>query len=36
MLKKYKLGKQIREEATIGKATEFAKLHQYKTGTPTM
>ncbi|MDD5213852.1 MAG: phospho-N-acetylmuramoyl-pentapeptide-transferase [Candidatus Gracilibacteria bacterium] len=36
LLKKYKLGKQIREEATIGKATEFAKLHQYKTGTPTM
>lgn len=33
---KYKLGKQIREEATIGKATEFAKLHKAKTGTPTM
>ncbi|MDD4151835.1 MAG: phospho-N-acetylmuramoyl-pentapeptide-transferase [Candidatus Gracilibacteria bacterium] len=36
LLKKYKIGKQIREEATIGKATEFAKLHKDKTGTPTM
>lgn len=33
---KHKIGKQIREEATIGKATEFAKLHKTKTGTPTM
>lgn len=36
LLKKYKLGKQIREEATIWKATEFAKLHKEKTWTPTM
>ncbi|MDP2091347.1 MAG: phospho-N-acetylmuramoyl-pentapeptide-transferase [Candidatus Gracilibacteria bacterium] len=35
-INKIKLGKQIREEATIGKATEFAKLHKKKTGTPTM
>ncbi|MDD5770092.1 MAG: phospho-N-acetylmuramoyl-pentapeptide-transferase [Candidatus Gracilibacteria bacterium] len=35
-LVKHKIGKQIREEATIGKATEFAKLHKTKTGTPTM
>ncbi len=35
-LKKYKIGKQIREEATIGKAIEFLKLHKIKTGTPTM
>jgi len=35
-IKKIKLGKQIREEATIWKATEFAKLHKKKTGTPTM
>ncbi|MCK9272173.1 phospho-N-acetylmuramoyl-pentapeptide-transferase [Candidatus Gracilibacteria bacterium] len=35
-LHKYKLGKQIREEGLIGKATEFAKLHKSKTGTPTM
>lgn len=33
---KYKLWKQIREEATVWKATEFAKLHKKKTGTPTM
>ncbi len=33
---KYRIWKQIREEATIGKATEFAKLHKAKTGTPTM
>ena len=31
-----KLWKQIREDATIGKATEFAKLHKKKTGTPSM
>ncbi|MGE4444061.1 MAG: phospho-N-acetylmuramoyl-pentapeptide-transferase [Candidatus Altimarinota bacterium] len=36
LLKKYKIGKQIREEATIGKAIEFLKLHKVKTGTPTM
>lgn len=36
LLKKYKIGKQIREEATIGQATEFSKLHKTKTGTPTM
>lgn len=35
-LYKFKLGKQIREEALIGKATEFAKLHKAKTWTPTM
>ncbi|HBB26987.1 TPA: phospho-N-acetylmuramoyl-pentapeptide-transferase [Candidatus Gracilibacteria bacterium] len=35
-LHRYKLGKQIREEALMGKATEFAKLHKNKTGTPTM
>ena len=33
---KYKLGKSIREEALVGKATEFAKLHKNKAGTPTM
>lgn len=33
---KYKLWKQIRTEATIGKAVEFLKLHNKKTGTPTM
>lgn len=32
----YKLGKQIREDATIWKATEFLKLHKKKTWTPTM
>lgn len=35
-LKKYKIWKQIREEAIIWKATEFAKLHKTKTWTPTM
>lgn len=35
-LKDFKLGKQIREEATVWKATEFAKLHKKKTWTPTM
>lgn len=35
-LKKHHIGKQIREEATIGKAIEFLKLHKTKTGTPTM
>lgn len=32
----FKLGKQIREQATIWKATEFLKLHKKKTWTPTM
>lgn len=36
LLKKFKLWKQIREEAMVWKATEFAKLHKVKTGTPTM
>jgi phospho-N-acetylmuramoyl-pentapeptide-transferase len=36
LLKKYQIWKQIREEATIWKATEFAKLHKTKTWTPTM
>lgn len=36
LLKKYKIGKQIRDEALIGKAEEFARLHGAKTGTPTM
>ena len=36
ILKKAKLGKQIREEATIWKATEFFKLHKDKVWTPTM
>jgi len=35
-IKKLKLWKQIREEATIWKATEFAKLHKKKTWTPSM
>lgn len=35
-IKKIKLGKQIREEATIWKATEFAKLHNKKIWTPSM
>lgn len=32
----FRLGKQIREEALVWKATEFAKLHKNKTWTPTM
>ncbi|QFR39312.1 phospho-N-acetylmuramoyl-pentapeptide-transferase [Candidatus Gracilibacteria bacterium 28_42_T64] len=36
LLIKFKMGKQIRSEATIGKATEFEKLHKKKKGTPTM
>jgi UDP-N-acetylmuramyl pentapeptide phosphotransferase/UDP-N-acetylglucosamine-1-phosphate transferase len=36
MLWKFRLGKTIREEALVGKATEFAKLHKDKAGTPTM
>ncbi|MCP4524022.1 MAG: phospho-N-acetylmuramoyl-pentapeptide-transferase [Candidatus Gracilibacteria bacterium] len=32
----FKLGKQIRSDATIGKATIFEKLHKSKSGTPTM
>lgn len=35
-INKLKLGKQIRENATIWKATEFAKLHKKKTWTPSM
>ncbi|MFA5916776.1 MAG: phospho-N-acetylmuramoyl-pentapeptide-transferase [Candidatus Gracilibacteria bacterium] len=35
-LKRLKLGKQIREDAMIGKAIEFFKLHKDKVGTPTM
>ncbi|PID87401.1 phospho-N-acetylmuramoyl-pentapeptide-transferase [Candidatus Gracilibacteria bacterium] len=35
-LKEYKIGKQIREDASIGKAIEFFKLHKKKIGTPTM
>lgn len=35
-LKEFKLGKQIREKATIWKATEFFKLHKKKVWTPTM
>jgi len=33
---KFKLWKQIREEATVWKAVEFLKLHSKKTWTPTM
>ncbi len=36
VLKEFKLGKQIRENATSWKATEFNKLHKKKAGTPTM
>lgn len=36
LLKKYKIGKQIREETITGKAVEFMKLHSKKVGTPTM
>jgi phospho-N-acetylmuramoyl-pentapeptide-transferase len=36
ILKKAKLGKQIRENATMWKATEFFKLHKNKVWTPTM
>lgn len=35
-LRKHKLWKQIREEATTWKATLFSKLHAFKTWTPTM
>jgi len=35
-IKNLNLGKQIREDATIWKATEFAKLHKKKTWTPSM
>lgn len=35
-LKEFKLWKQIRENATMWKATEFLKLHKKKSGTPTM
>lgn len=36
LLQYAKMGKQIRENATIGKAFEFFKLHAAKAGTPTM
>ncbi|MCD5375430.1 phospho-N-acetylmuramoyl-pentapeptide-transferase [Candidatus Gracilibacteria bacterium] len=36
LLQYAKMGKQIRENATIGKAFEFFKLHSAKAGTPTM
>lgn len=36
LLVEYKLWKQIRENATIWKATEFLKLHKKKAWTPTM
>lgn len=36
LLRKYKMGKQIREEALMGKAEEFSRLHSGKSGTPTM
>lgn len=36
LLWKFKLGKTIRQDALMGKATEFAKLHKKKEGTPTM
>ncbi len=36
LLYKYNLGKKIREEWLIGRATEFARLHAGKIGTPTM
>lgn len=36
LLRKYRMGKQIREEALMGKAEEFSRLHSAKTGTPTM
>lgn len=32
----FRLGKTIRDEALVWKATEFAKLHKEKTGTPTL
>jgi phospho-N-acetylmuramoyl-pentapeptide-transferase len=35
-LYRHNLGKKIREEWLIGKATEFARLHAQKIGTPTM
>lgn len=35
-LKTFKLGKKIREEATVWKALEFFKLHEKKSWTPTM
>ena len=33
---RHNIGKNIRENATIGKALEFMKLHEKKVGTPTM
>lgn len=36
LLHHYKMGKSIRSEGLIGMATEFARLHAHKRGTPTM
>lgn len=36
LLQNLKFGKQIRSEWLIWKATEFAKMHEWKRGTPTM
>ena len=36
VLQKLKFKKQIRENAVVGKATQFHALHQHKSGTPTM
>jgi phospho-N-acetylmuramoyl-pentapeptide-transferase len=37
ILRKYHLGKTIREEAVTGeKSTIFSQMHQHKAGTPTM
>ena len=36
MLQSLKISKQIRTEATVGKAEQFHKLHKHKAGTPTM
>ena len=36
LFQKWGLGKKIRSEGLVGKATEFAKMHQVKSGTPTM
>ncbi len=36
LLKYFRMGKEIREEALMGQATEFHKLHEHKTWTPNM
>ncbi len=36
ILYRYRLGKNIRTEALVGQASEYARLHQAKAGTPTM